>query len=317
MSIQETRISDEALTFPEGTGEASVKNRIEGHLRYHYSRRLFVQDVEESEDGYYVKVGIAYPRDVSDCRKKDNVLKMVNIGDVKTLYASPMDEGYYRMNLPERSDLYAAFKERHKDILTRLDWSMARAIYSKVYELTPVRNQLNSVIEIVDFIRHEAPDSVRRLENAQTTSNTRDYLDVFEELGYVRIEDGMMYQGPKMESADIQGLQEEDIIGDIIDEGYYLLRQKLGLAMLNHFPKFANAYYLSALRRSDPELHLSVEDIAENLQAEYQDDTTDTWKLGRKLDSLHDVGVLKFQDREVTSREDVYNSVEPNIPSLG
>ena len=317
MSIQETRISDEALTFPEGTGEASVKNRIEGHLRYHYSRRLFVQDVEESDDGYYVKVGIAYPRDVSDCRKKDNVLKMVNIGDVKTLYASPMDEGYYRMKLPERSDLYAAFKERHKDILTRLDWSMARAIYSKVYELTPVRNQLNSVIEIVDFIRHEAPDSVRRLENAQTTSNTRDYLDVFEELGYVRIEDGMMYQGPKMESADIQGLQEEDIIGDIIDEGYYLLRQKLGLAMLNHFPKFANAYYLSALRRSDPELHLSVEDIAENLQAEYQDDTTDTWKLGRKLDSLHDVGVLKFQDKEVTSREDVYNSVEPNIPSLG
>jgi len=242
---------------------------------------------------------------------------MVNIGDVKTLYASPMDEGYYRMKLPERSDLYAAFKERHKDILTRLDWSMARAIYSKVYELTPVRNQLNSVIEIVDFIRHEAPDSVRRLENAQTTSNTRDYLDVFEELGYVRIEDGTMYQGPKMESADMQGLQEEDIIGDIIDEGYYLLRQKLGLAMLNHFPKFANAYYLSALRRSDPELHLSVEDIAENLQAEYQDDTTDTWKLGRKLDSLHDVGVLKFQDKEVTSREDVYNSVEPNIPSLG
>jgi len=317
MSIQETRISDEALTFPEGTGEASVKNRIEGHLRYHYSRRLFVQDVEESDDGYYVKVGIAYPRDVSDCRKKDNVLKMVNIGDVKTLYASPMDEGYYRMKLPERSDLYAAFKERHKDILTRLDWSMARAIYSKVYKLTPVRNQLNSVIGIVDFIRHEGPDSVRRLENAQTTSNTRDYLDVFEELGYVRIEDGTMYQGPKMESADMQGLQEEDIIGDIIDEGYYLLRQKLGLAMLNHFPKFANAYYLSALRRSDPELHLSVEDIAENLQAEYQDDTTDTWKLGRKLDSLHDVGVLKFQDKEVTSREDVYNSVEPNIPSLG
>jgi len=71
MSIQETRISDEALTFPEGTGEASVKNRIEGHLRYHYSRRLFVQDVEESDDGYYVKVGIAYPRDVSDCRKKE------------------------------------------------------------------------------------------------------------------------------------------------------------------------------------------------------------------------------------------------------
>jgi len=46
--------------------------------------------------------------------------------------------------------------------------------------------------------------------------------------------------------------------------------------MLNHFLKFANTYYLSALRRNNPELHLSVENISENLQAEYQDDITDT-----------------------------------------
>jgi hypothetical protein len=318
MSIQQTRIGDEALTFhaDTGLGEESVKNKIEGHLRYHYSRRLFVQDVEQSEDGYYVKVGIAYPRDVSDCREQDNVLKMVNIGDVKTLYASPMDEGYYRMNLPKRSDLYKAFKERHDDILTRLDWSMARAIYSKVYKLTPVRNQLNSVIEIVDFVRHEAPDSVRRLENAQTTGNTQGYLDVFEELGYVRIEDGTIYHGPKMESADMQGLDEEDIIGDIIDEGYYLLRQKLELGMLNHFPKFANAYYLSALRRNKPELHLTLEDIAENLSAEYQDNM-DTWKIRRKLESLDEVEVLNFENREVTGRDEIYGSVEANMPSIG
>lgn len=316
MNIQQTRISDEALTFQAGTEKGSVKNRIEGHLRYHYSRRLFVQDVEESEDGYYVKVGIVYPRDVSDCREQDNFLKMVNIGDVKTLYASPMDEGYYRIKLPDRSDLYESFKERHNDILARLDWSMARAIYSKVYKLTPVRNQLNSVIEIVDFVRHEAPESIRRLENAQTTGNTREYLEVFEELGYVRVEDGTISQGPKMESADIQGLQEEDIIGDIIDEGYPLLRQKLDLYMLNHFPKFANAYYLSALRRNKPGLHLNLEDIAENLQTEYQD-SIDTWKIRRKLESLHDAEVLRLKDREVTSRNDIYNSVEPNIPSLG
>jgi hypothetical protein len=318
MSIQQTRIGDEALTFhaDTGTGEESVRNKIEGHLRYHYSRRLFVQDVEQSEDGYYVKVGIAYPRDVSDCREQDNVLKMVNIGDVKTLYASPMDEGYYRMKLPKRSDLYDAFKERHDDILTRLDWSMARAIYSKVYKLTPVRNQLNSVIEIVDYVRHEAPDSIRRLENAQTTGNTRGYLDVFEELGYVRIEEGTIYHGPKMESADMQGLDEEDIIGDIIDEGYYLLRQKLDLGMLNHFPKFANAYYLSALRRNRPQLHLTLEDIAENLSAEYQDDM-DIWKIRRKLESLDDVKVLNFKDREVTGRDDIYGSVEANMPSIG
>lgn len=316
MSIESTRINDGALTFHEGTGEDSIRNTIEGHLRYHYSRRMFVQDVDQSEDGYYVKVGIAYPRDVSDCRKHDNVLKMVNIGDVKTLYASPVDEGYYRMDLPKRSEVYESFKERHDDILTRLDWSMARAIYSKIYKLTPVRNQLNSVVEIVDFVRHEAPDSVRRLEDAQTTKNTKKYLDVFEELGYVRIEDGTLLQGPKMESADIQGLQEDEIIGDIIDEGYYLLRKKLGLGMLNHFPKYANAYYLSAFRRNLPGLYLSVEDITENLRAEYKD-TPDTWKVRRKLEALDDAEVLKLDNNEVTGRSDIYNSVSSNLPSIG
>lgn len=316
MSIQQTRVSDGALIFQPGSGNQSVKNRVEGHLRHHYSRRLFVQAVEDSDEGYYIKVGVAYPRDVSDCRKEDNVLKMVNIGDVETLYASPMEGEFHKINLPDRSDLYDSFKERHSDILTRLDWSMARAIYSKVYQLSPVRNQLNSVIEIIDFVRHEAPDTVRRLENAQTTSNTRNYLDVFEELGYVRIEDGTLYQGPKMESADLQGLQEEDIVGDIIDEGYYLLRQKLGLGMLNHFPKFANAYYLSALRRNEPDLHLSVDDIAENLQAEYHD-TPDAWKLRRKLESLDDANVLEYKNTEVSSSKEIYQKVAPDVPSLG
>lgn len=35
----------------------------------------------------------------------------------------------------------------------------------------------------------------------------------------------------------------------IIDDAYYTLRRNLGLGVLNHFPKFANACYLSAFRR--------------------------------------------------------------------
>lgn len=316
MSTKDTRISDETLTFKPGTESDGIQNRIEGHLRYQYSRRLFVQRVEESEDGYYITVGVSYPRDVSDCRDHENVLKMVNIGNVKTLYASPIEGEYYGIKLPDRSDLYEAFEARHDEILTKMDWSMARAIYSKVYKLPPVRNQLNSVIQIVDFVRHEAPDKVSRLENAQTTKNTRKYLEVFEELGYVRVEEGTIYHGPKMEAVDMKGLSEEEIIGDIIDEGYTLLRQKLDLAMLNHFPKFANAYYLSALRRDEPELHLDIEDISENIQAEYQE-SIDSWTIRRKIEALHDVNVLNFKNREVTGNLDIFQKAKSNMPSIG
>jgi hypothetical protein len=312
MSIEPVSIEDNGLRFPAHNDDAEkIEEILEGHLRYHYTQRLFIESVDKQENGYYINLGVSYPRDVSDCRKKDNVIKMVNVGKIKTIYAS-REGDHYLVNLPSRSDLYSSFKERHKEIISRMDWSMAKAIYSKVYQLTPVRNQLNSVIEIVDFVRNEAPDSIQRLENAQTTENTREYLRVFEELDYVSLEEDTILHGPQMEAADERGSTEEEIIGDIVDRGYPLLREKLDLRMLNHFPKFANSYYISALRRNREDLHLTIEDISENLRTEYQDEL-DTWKIKRKMRSLDDVDVIELEGEEVVGEKDVYNSVQSDL----
>lgn len=319
MSTGTVRISEGSLRFQDGD---NVADRLEGHLRYHFSRRLFVQDVEPDDDGYLITVGIVYPRDVSDCRVKDNVLKMVNIGDIDTLYATPMEGDYYKIDLPSRSDLYAAFKDRHEDILAHLDTSMARAIFERVYKLPPVRNQLNSVIEIVDYVREDAPISISRIEDAQTTGNTRKYISALEDHGFFRVdEDEMVYHGSKIEATDIKGLSPDDyerkVVGMIIDDAYYTLRRKLGLGMLNHFPKFANAYYLSAFRRGKRDLWLTLEDIQENLVTEYNDTETDILKTRRRLRSLDSAGVLRFEDDEVTGRKEIFNEVGAELPSVG
>lgn len=319
MSTGTVRITENSLRF---RGSDNVADRIEGHLRYHYSRRLFVQNVEPTEDGYLITVGIVYPRDVSDCRAKDNVLKMVNIGDIETLLATPMEGDYYSIELPSRSDLYTAFKERHEDILAHLDTSMARAIFERVYTLPPVRGQLNSVIEIVDYVREDAPLSISRIEDAQTTPNTRKYISALEDHGFLRVdEDEMVYHGPKIEAADIEGLSpdkyERKMVGMIVNDAYYTLRRKLGLGMLNHFPKFANAYYLSAFRRGKRNLWLSLDDIQENLETEYNDTETDIMKTRRRLRSLHKAKVLRYEDGEVTGRVEIFNKVGSELPSVG
>lgn len=319
MSTEPVRISENSLRFPDSD---DVATEIEGHLRYHYSRRLFVQNVDATEDGYMITLGIAYPRDVSDCRDRDNVLKMVNIGDIKTLYAEPMEGRYYKIELPDRSDLYAAFQERHEDILAQLDTTMAQAMYEKVYQLPPVRGQLTSIIEIIDFVREDAPISISEIEDAQTTQNTRDYIQALADHGFLYLdEEEMVTHGPKIEAADIKGLSPEEyekkMIGMIIDDAYYTLRRNLKLAMLNHFPKFANAYYLSAFRRGKQDLWLTLEDIQENLRTEYHDTKTDIKKTRRRLRSLDRAEVLVYDDGEVTGHEDIFDAVGSNLPQIG
>lgn len=308
------RIEDNTLLF----GDAEeMPERIEGHLRYHYSRRLFVQNITPVEGGYSVRIGIVYPRDVSDYRRKDNVLKMVNIGDVYTLQAVQKEDGHYEMKLPERSDVYKSFQEQRKKLLNQLDGSMAATIYEKVYEKSPVRTQLNAVVELIDYVRNDGPLSVARLEGIQSTGNTREYIDALEDLGFLSVDESdTVHSGGKMDAADDRGWNDDELIGQVVKDGYPVLRQKFGLTMLNHFPTFANGYYLSAFRRKDRDLYLSKEDVVENLRTEYQRNT-DPLKVDRKLKILDETGVVEYKDDEVSGVGEVYDEVNKSLPAVG
>ncbi|QOS13594.1 uncharacterized protein HfgLR_21910 (plasmid) [Haloferax gibbonsii] len=315
---QNVRISDDQLVFNE---DHDIEGQIEAHIRYHFSRRLFVQSTEKVDDDLLITLGLSYPRDVSDCRDRDNVIKMVNIGNIETLHAYPVGQSHYQIDLPEPSELYNSYKEKHEELMTELDWTMASTIYEKIYNLSPVRNQLNSVIEIADFVRNDSPFSTETLDDWLTTDNTEKYVEVLSDLDFIRIdEDGMVLPGKKIESADIQRLDQEEyekkVVGKIINDGYASLKNKLQLGMLSHFPKYANAYYVSAFRKNDPSLWLSVDDVVHNLRTEYYDNTPRP-KVRRKLRSLDKAGVLRFEDHQVRARDEVYNTAMKGIPSFG
>jgi len=303
-------------------GEESLEDKIQGRLRYYYSRRLFVQSVEYDPEEEFLSatVGITYPQDVSDSRDGQNVLKMVNIGDVETLTASPMGNEYYKFELPPRADLYSAYQEKHEKLLDELDWSMAKAIYSRVYQLNPVRNQLNSIVQIVNWVRREDKLTVEDIQDAQSNDNTEKYIQALEDLGFLKVEGNNVRHGRKIDSADLQNLTpdkfEKKIMGDIVVDGYYMLRKELGLRMLNHFPVFANAYYISAFIREKSNLWLTIDDVVENLSTEYNRDEG-RLAVEDKLRDLARVGVLEFENGEVSGHPDIYREVQQDAPIIG
>lgn len=297
------------LVFTEST---DLNNEIEHHLQRRFGRGLFVQDTFESPNGEVaIKIGTSYPKDVSDRLERDKVMKYINVGDVYTLHAESAGNEYYHLELPERSDLKVAFQKRRQEIVDRLDYSMARTIFEDVYQLDPVKNQLNSLNQIVRWLGKEGELSVERLNRIQGTGQTEEYLNVLDSFDFVRIEDGMVRPDEKMAAAEIKDIDEYQkvIVGQIIKDAYSTLCDRLDLRMLKHFPKYANSYYYSAIQRQEPNLHLTIEDMQRNLSQEWDDDV-DPLILEDKLRKLEQVDVIDWgDDGFVTGNLEIYESI--------
>lgn len=307
--MPDVQIRNGSLVFddPEAIDE------IEYTLSRRYTRGLYIQDqYQASNERIAIELGVAFPKDVSDRRARDNVMKHINVGDVETFYAEPTGEGFYKVELPDRRELHSEFLNRRHEIANKLDYSMAKAIYSDVYQLDPVKNQLNSLIQIVRWTRRESELSVERLKDIQRSSNTEGYIQVLADLNFLRVEDGIIHPGERAEAADIQDLDideyEKAVVGTVIEEAYHTLRDRLDLRMLNHFPKYANSYYYSAVQRREPDLWLDTTALRNNLRQEWGDDI-DPLVLDDKLRKLEEVEVIERDGDYVTGNDEIYEEV--------
>lgn len=307
---------DRLLKF-EGR-EAIKQGQAAAELKHRYGRGIYVNNIHETSSGdLVISLGNTVPKDISDSLEKDRVLQFINIRDIYTLEAEQTSEDTYLIELPERDDVYDGYLERRQQILDRLDWSMAKVIYEDVFELTPVKNQLNAIIQIVRWVHEDSSIPIARLKSAQGSKNTEDYVQVLSDLGFLNVEDGEVHSGEKMQEAHLLELEGEDyvkaVIGNIVHDGYNVLREKLELRMLRHYPKFCNAYYYDALNREDPSLHLDVDAVTRNYERQYGEDI-DPYVVNDKLNELAETKAIKKEGEYVQSNPDVYWQVSSEVP---
>ena len=298
--------------------EQLERGQPQTELKRRYGRGVYISDISETTGGdLLVTLGNSVPKDVSDSMEEDRVLQFINIRDIYTLRGEDTGEGYYHIRLPDRNEVHEGFLQRRQQIINRLDWSMAKAIYEHVFELTPVRNQLNAIIQIVRWVHEESEIPLRRLESAQNSDNTEDYIDVLSEFGFVTLEDGDVMEGERMQEAELLDLRGDDyvktVVGNVVKDGYNVLQDRLGLRTLSHYPKFCNAYYYDALQRQQPELHLDVDAITRNYKRQYGEDM-DSFVVNDKLDELAETEVIQKEEGYVQSNADVYYQVAEEAP---
>ncbi|QCW04367.1 hypothetical protein [Natrinema pallidum] len=320
--------SEDQQRSPPSTGDRlrfsninELQNQGEALLKHRYGRGIYIQKVEEIDGGkYIISLGNSVPKDLSDSLEKDGVIKFLSFRNIYNLEAEPTNS-HYIVELPDREEIYEGFQERRENIVDQLDYSVAKSIYKNVLHFGEVENQLTPIRQILRWTHERGPVAESRINANQNSNRTIRYLEVLEELGYIRRQDGEVHSGERMDSGVIQDILDdsnddigvvEALMGDLVQRGYHTLRDRCDLRMLSHYPQFAGAYYYDAVQRGDSDLHLDMAAVRDNLNDQYNRDFGELY-IDDKMAQLSQVDVIEKDGNYVTANDEVFSEVSQQI----
>lgn len=318
-----------------------IKNTVEQQLKRRYGRGIFVGDYTETRDGtVFIDLGNTSPKDMSDCRDRDRVLKFIEYESVYRIKAEPVTSGYV-IDLPERKDIYEGFLDAKRQLARRLDRSMARAIYEKLVAFPEVENQLGAIKSILRTVREEGPVTAETIHEVRGTTGdgrqkTDAYVRLLTDTEFLRIEKAdasgtavqrtldrdpvpdestdqrILRTGKNLDAYDERDVQSSEfnriVLGQVIEKAYSTLKDERNITLLAHYPKFANSYYFTALERGEPDVRLDAETARDNIESLYGDDENEIL-VRQKLDDLADVNVVEKEGEYYRSDEDVFQTL--------
>lgn len=294
-----------------------IEGTVEAQLKHRYGRGIFTHDVSETPSGdLVINLGNVIPKDLSDCREKDDVLKFVPVERIYQLHAERVN-GKYILQLPDREEIIEGFEDRQNEIVNQIDQTMARTIYQDISHFGEVHNQLTPIRQILHWVRTRSPIHIQKINKNQRSDQTLDYIDVLDRLGYVSVDDdGMVVADELLDALDLNEVQSENfsevVLGDVIQRGYTILRDELDLRILSHYPTISGAYYFDAIQREDPELWLDLDAVLENVRTQWGN-RFERLYIEEKLAQLSRVGVIEKDGDFVRANPDVYDTVNSSL----
>ncbi|WP_141212527.1 hypothetical protein [Halorubrum sp. Hd13] len=314
------RIIPETITVPYTENEEVLESTIKNKLQQVYGSGTYFSDFYTTDSGTLsVTIGNSFPKDVSDCRPNRNrVIKYIAVDGIIDISGERENEKLV-IELPSRGSVEQGFISAKEDLRDELDKAMARATYEKIAATPSVENQLNPIKQILRWTRLYAPVPFAEVKKAQDKDDdkTLQYVNILEELGFVEQRDGNLHPKQPLEKYDYGEVQGEEfnkrILGEVVEQGFDRLSRDLQLGILRHLPKFANGYYLAALEVNDPELHLDIEAIQENMIDWYGSSARyHRFELRDKLSFLVQNDILEQEQKE-DSESDLYFTANTSV----
>lgn len=301
------------------TNRAEVPD-VEAKLKHRYGRGIYTHDVSETPSGnLIINLGNVLPRNLSDSREQDDVIKFIPIDRVYQLQAQETNNGFV-LELPERESILEGFRERRQNIIDQVDLTMAQTIYEDIAGFGEVNNQLAPIRQILHWVRTRSPIHIQTINNNQPSDQTLDYIRVLEELGYLHVDsDGMAHSGETLDSIELNDVGSKEfnktILGDVVRRGYDILRDDLELQILSHYPMIAGAYYYDAIQKEDPNLWLDIDAMVESIHEQFGNRYKPLY-IEEKLAQLSHVNIINKEGDFVQSKPSVYDEVNQSFQAF-
>ncbi|GAA0281022.1 hypothetical protein [Halobacterium noricense] len=313
---------NESTLEPESVSISVHRNRppeeaIEQKLKQVYGSGTYVSDFYKTENGTLsVKIGTSFPKDVTDCRPgQERVIKFIDVDRIAELTGEIQDSSYV-ISLESREEVLEGLNNQKAALREDLGDAMARATYDKIAKTPAVENQLNPIKQILRWTRLYHPASFSEVKKAQNKEGdkTLRYVHTLEKLGFIRFDGEKLYAEDPLNKYDLEEISTEEfneqILAEVVERGYKHLSEKLGLNILRHLPKFANGYYFDAIEKNDPDLHLDLPAIRDNIVQLYgYQSGLHNWELRDKMDELVSLDILSEEDDFYYANEDTFKDI--------
>lgn len=290
---------------------------VERKLKQVYGSGTYISDFYKTDsDTLSIEIGNSFPKDVTDCRPgEERVIKFIDVDGIAELTGEAEDSGY-KINLKTREEVSDGLSAQKEQLREDLGHAMARATYDKIAKTPAVENQLNPIKQILRWTRLYHPAEFTEVKKAQNKDEgkTLKYVKTLEKLGFIRFDGEFLYAEEPLNKYDLDQISNEkfneEILAEVVERGYKHLSQQLGLNILRHLPKFANGYYFDAIERNDPDLHLDLSTIRDNINQLYgYQSALHKWELRDKMDELVTLDILSEDDDFYYANRDTFNDI--------
>ncbi|WP_435360390.1 hypothetical protein [Haloarchaeobius sp. DFWS5] len=314
------RVIPETVRVAATDDVEAQREMVKRRLQQVYGSGTYLSDFYIADSGSLaISIGNTFPKDVSDCRpNRDRVIKYIAVDDIAKISGQRDGREYY-IDLPSRPTVEQGFFDEQENLRDELDQAMARATYEKIATTPAVENQLNPIKQILRWTRLYQPvpfDEVRKAQDKKG-DKTLKYVQTLEELGFIELRDKHIHPKRPLEKYDLGEVQGDEfnkqILGEVIEQGFYRLSRDLQLGILRHLPKFANGYYVAALEANEPDLHLDMDTIQENMVDWYgQSARYHRFELRDKLSFLVRNNILE-QEGDKNDESDLYFTANQTV----
>lgn len=291
---------------------ADAERRLPVLLQFHIGQGAFVSEKRRmiATGRSLVPLGITKPRVIRDPVTKIGQLTFMRYPNVGIAEIQRVDKGF-ELILPTRREMETAVEREESGFVLRAEQAFLHSARGVLAKSSIIQNALNPIKEILVALNELDSVSMSQLDHQKR------YVSLLRGLGYVDEEAGKLHRGPMFEKfrSPRGAIESNQMLGDIISQGYANLSGPLRIRHITSFVRTANAYFLPS-HEAGRRLSYRIEDFATNVHRVYRGYRPSSVKLLNHIDDLTNIGVFERDGEFRTANPTMWESFEQSAPAI-